>query len=316
MPGLLGAVDRAVALALPVVPRAVVARVARPYIAGATLPDALAAVRELNGRGLAATVDVLGESAHGWADAEALAAEYGQLLAALGAQGLDADLSVKPTGFGLDLDPGRAYGLLRDLAAAVEAAGAFVRLDMESSATTDAILELHRRLRTDGVARCGVVLQAMLHRSVADARALAAGEGADVRVCKGIYRESESIAFHDPERVRASYLEICEALLAGGARVAFATHDERLVERVRELVARLGVPREQVCFELLLGVRPDLAERLRADGERVRVYVPFGERWYEYSVRRLRENPRIAGHVLRALVRPPAARSRPAGRSR
>ena len=176
----------------------------------------------------------------------------------------------------------------------------FVRIDMEASRDTDATLAIWRGLQREGRARVGVVLQAMLRRTVDDARALAR-DGAPVRVCKGIYREPAAIAYQDADAVRASYLETVRVLLAGGSKVAVATHDERLIDAVWKLVDDTGA-NALVEQQMLLGVREALRGELTADGRPVRVYVPYGARWYEYSLRRLQENPKVAGHVARAAL--------------
>jgi proline dehydrogenase len=183
------------------------------------------------------------------------------------------------------------------------AAGRFVRIDMEDSSTTDATLGIYERLRRDGHTRVGVVLQSMLRRSLADARRLLALGEPDVRVCKGIYLEPYAVAYADPELVRRNYVLLCETLLAGGGRVAAATHDERLVYEMRRLGERLDPNGERHEYQMLLGVEPPLRDLLLAAGERLRIYVPYGAESHAYAVRRLQENPRIAGYVLRDLAR-------------
>jgi proline dehydrogenase len=161
---------------------------------------------------------------------------------------------------------------------------------MEDSSTTDRTLQLFRELRADGHANVGVVLQAYLRRTLADVEGLE-----DVRLCKGIYVEPASIAYRDDDAVRANYVRCLEALVAQGSKVAIATHDEYLIREALRIVHAL--PREQYEFQMLLGVRPERADQLVAEGHRLRVYVPFGTKWYEYSIRRLQENPKIAGYV-------------------
>lgn len=301
---LTGALDRLVVGVVPHLPRALVARSSSPYIAGPTLADAVRVVGELNAAGRTATLDVLGEEVRSDEESEAIAAEYHEALAALGQAGLRAGLSVKPTAMGLVLDPERARARISAVVGAAESAGRFVRLDMEDASTTDATLDLYRRLRAEGHERVGVVLQAMLHRTLADAHELAL-VGADVRLCKGIYVEPSSIAYRDPNAIRKAFLAALEQLLDGGARVAVATHDDRLVDAAVEMVRARGITADRYEFQMLLGVRPALGDRLVADGHRLRVYVPYGARWYEYSIRRLRENPAVAGQVFRAVVRDP-----------
>jgi proline dehydrogenase len=289
-----------VARALPYTPRFVVGRVARRYIAGETLDAALATIRDLNGRGAGATLDVLGEFIRDFAEAEATAAEYGRALDAIAQDGLRANVSIKLTAFGLLLDGGRCLALVRRLAEKAAGHRTFLRVDMEDSPCTDRTLALVRALRKEGLP-VGAVLQAYLRRTGDDAAALAA-EGVPVRLCKGIYREPPQVAFQDREEVRASYRTSLRTLLGGTAKVAIATHDEVLVEDAKRALAELRVPKERYEFQMLLGVREWMRDALLAEGHPLRVYVPYGSSWYGYSVRRLRENPAIAGHVFRAML--------------
>jgi proline dehydrogenase len=297
---ILAPVERLIARSLPYAPRPLVGRVARRYIAGDTIADALACVRSLHGRGVSATVAVLGEDVTRDEETRAIVDEYVALIDALADAGLGANVSIKLTSVGLELSPDLCRKRLSTVLDRAAAREVFVRIDMEDAGTTDATLALWRELHAAGRTDVGVVLQAMLRRTIGDARALAA-EGAPVRVCKGIYREPAAIAFQDPEAVRASYLETVRALLAGGARVALATHDDRLTARAWELVDELDAG-DRTEHQMLLGVRERMRDELVAAGRPLRVYVPYGPRWYEYSLRRLQENPQIAGHVARATL--------------
>jgi proline dehydrogenase len=266
-------------------------------------------VRELNAAGLAATVDALGEAIASEQEARAVLEEYRRVLAAVREQRLRAGLSVKPTALGLELSPALCHELVAALAREASAQSAFVRIDMEDSSTTDRTLDLYESLRSEGHANVGVVLQAMLRRSLDDARRVAR-LGASVRVCKGIYREPRELVVGDAEAVRESFLAIAEAVLEGGGPVAFATHDRELAARAERIVERRTPGEAYHEFQLLLGVDPELERLLLERGHRVRIYVPFGARWYEYSLRRLQENPSIAGHVGRAAVARATARLR------
>ena len=291
--------DRAVVRVLPAVPRSVVRRVASPYIAGSTLDDARRVVAGLNAEGMRATVDVLGEEIARPDEAEAIARAYRDALAAITEDGLDANISIKLTGFGLKLDEGLCRELVFGLVADAHQRGTFVRLDMEDSSTTDATLELYRALRAAGHDGVGVVLQAALRRTLSDVEELAALEPS-VRLCKGIYVEPPSVAYQGFDEIRTSFVACLDALLAGPGRVAIATHDEWLIERA---VARVeGVGRGLYEMQMLLGVRADRARRLVADGHPLRIYVPYGEQWYEYSLRRLQENPKVAGYVAKDVL--------------
>jgi proline dehydrogenase len=292
--------DRAVVTLLPAVPRPVVRKLSSRYIAGPTLDDALRVVTELNAQGKLATVDVLGEEVAHEDEAAAIAAQYVAALDAFEREGLDANVSVKPTGLGLKLGYELCKRNVESVIAAAEPTDRFVRIDMEDSTTTDETLRLFRELRDEGHARVGPVLQASLRRTQADAEALA---GASVRLCKGIYVEPESIQFRNDGEVRESFVRSLEALLDGGSYAAIATHDEWLVDEARRLIRERGLGSDRYEFQMLLGVRPELGDRIVAEGHRLRIYVPFGSQWYEYSLRRLQENPKIAGYVTGDLGR-------------
>jgi proline dehydrogenase len=281
---------------LPAVPKPVVHRIARRYIAGDGCDDAMRVVRELNAEGKLATVDVLGEEISRVEEAAEVEQQYRDVLAALESAGLDSTISVKLTALGLNLDRDLARenveGLVRDAAAR----GNVVTIDMEDSSTTDDTLALYRELREAGHENVAIVLQAMLRRTLDDVRAVA-DLNPTVRLCKGIYVEPETIAYRDYDAVRASFVRSLEALLDAGAFVGIATHDEWLIGEGRRLVSERGLGADDYEFQMLLGVRPQRGDELVAEGHGLRVYVPFGDRWYEYSLRRLQENPRIAGYV-------------------
>ncbi len=265
-------------------------RLSSRYIAGPTLDDALRVVRELNEEGKLATIDVLGEEITTADEARAIAGQYLDVLARLDAEGLDSNVSVKLTGLGLELDLDLCRQNLEAVVGDAAERGNFVRIDMEDSTTTDRTLRLHRELRDAGRSNTGVVLQAYLRRTLDDI------EGLDnVRLCKGIYVEPVAIAYKEFEAVRANYVRSLERIVSAGAYVGIATHDEFLIREALRIVR--DAPRDRYEFQMLLGVRPDRADELVAEGHRVRIYVPYGTHWYEYSLRRLQENPKIAGYI-------------------
>ena len=288
--------DRAIVRLLPAVPRPVVQKLSERYIAGPELKDAREAVRRLNAEGKLATIDVLGEEIRTEEEAAAIVRAYQDVFADIERCGLESGVSVKLTGLGLNL----GYEVCRDnLRTVVEDAasrGNFVRIDMEDSSTTDDTLRLYRELREEGHDNIGVVLQAMLRRTQADIAALVDLKPS-VRVCKGIYVEPPDIAYQDFEAVRASFVRAVEALLDAGCYVGIATHDEWLVREGRRLVVEHELERDEYEFQMLLGVRPELGNELVGEGHRLRIYVPFGRHWYEYSLRRLQENPKLAGYI-------------------
>jgi proline dehydrogenase len=288
--------DRAIVRLLPAVPRPVVRRISDRYIAGSDIPDATRVVGKLNADGKLATIDVLGEEITNEEETRVIARAYEDVLAEIDRAQLDSNISVKPTGLGLQLD----YDLCRrNLEKVVREAAErdnFVRIDMEDASTTDATLRLYRELREGGYDNLGVVLQASLRRTVSDVRALA-DLRPSVRICKGIYIEPPSIQFREYDEVRANYVRAMEELLAAGCYLAIATHDEWLIDEGKRLVDERGLQPNEYEFQMLLGVRPRLGDALISEGHRLRIYVPFGAHWYEYSLRRLQENPSIAGYI-------------------
>jgi proline dehydrogenase len=292
-------VDRAIVRLLPAVPRPVVQRLSSRYIAGPTLDDARGTVAGLNAEGKLATIDVLGEEVTKPSEAEAIARAYHDVLDAIAGDQLDASVSVKLTALGLHLDLDLCRSLLGAVVADAAARGLAVCLDMEDSSCTDATLALYRELREANRENVGVALQARLRRTLADVAALAPLRP-EVRICKGIYLEPEAIAFQGRQEIRESFLRVLDALLEAGCYVAVATHDEWLLERALGRLA--GLRPEEYELQMLLGVREERASELVAAGHRVRVYVPYGDRWYEYSLRRLQENPALAGMLAKATL--------------
>jgi proline dehydrogenase len=288
--------DRAIVRVLPAMPRSLVRRISDRYIAGTTIAEAVRVVSRLNAQGKMATVDVLGEEATSRRETLEIVRAYHDVFEAIEREGLDSNVSVKPTGLGLNL----AYELCRaNLFKVVRHAaesGNFVRIDMEDSSTTSDTLELYRELRAEGLDNVGIVLQAALRRSFRDIHALAPLRP-NVRLVKGIYVEPPLIAYQEFEEVQKNFVRCLHELLQAGSYTAIATHDEHLLTEGKRLVAERGLSRDEYEFQMLLGVREVAANRLVRDGHRLRIYVPFGEHWYRYSLRRLQENPKIAGYV-------------------
>jgi proline dehydrogenase len=288
--------DRAIVRLLPAVPRPVVQKLSERYIAGPELKDAREAVRRINAEGKLATIDVLGEEITTEEEAAAIVRAYQDVFADIERCGLDSGVSVKLTGLGLKLDYDLCRENLRTVVEDAASRGNFVRIDMEDSSTTDDTLRLYRELRESGHDNLGVVLQAMLRRTSSDIAALADLKPS-VRLCKGIYLEPPDVAYQDYEAVRASFVRALEKLLDAGCYVGIATHDAWLLAEGRRLVAEHGLARDDYEFQMLLGVRPELGDELVVEGHRLRIYVPFGRHWYAYSLRRLQENPKIAGYI-------------------
>jgi proline dehydrogenase len=288
--------DRAIVRVLPAVPRPVVKRLSQRYIAGPTLDDAVAVVKRLNDAGKMATIDVLGEEITRREEATALLAEYEDVFETIEREQLDSNVSVKLTGLGLGLDHDFCRENAAELVREAAARGNFVRIDMEDSSTTSETLEIYRELRSQGLDNVGVVLQAYMKRTLADVAELAELRP-NVRVCKGIYVEPPEVAFQEFETVRLNFVEAVGALLELGAYIGVATHDDWIIGEALDLIEERRLEPDHYEFQMLLGVRPELGDELVREGHRLRIYVPYGRQWYEYSLRRLQENPKIAGYI-------------------
>jgi proline dehydrogenase len=292
--------DNLVKYGMPMVPKFIVGRVARRYVAGESLDDAVQTIRRLNAEGAMTTVDVLGEEVSEPAKAEAAVAEYVRLLDRIETEALDANISIKPTLVGLKIDEALCAKHVCTIAARAAQSSNFVRIDMEDHTCTDPTIRVYRRALEE-IGNVGIVLQAYMRRTPADINDLLPLDP-NVRICKGIYREPRAIAWKDFETVRSSFIYAMEKLLENNCYVGIATHDPHLVWAGMRAVDRLGLDRHQYEFQMLLGVDPELRRIILDGGHRLRVYVPYGRDWYPYSVRRLRENPTVARHVIRAML--------------
>ena len=292
--------DKAVSLALPAVPKPIVGFFSKRYIAGSSRDDAVRVVRELAHEGAMSTLDILGEFVSSLAQADANAKAYVDLVGFLGAQAVsNPNVSVKLTAFGLLLDPAHCLAHMRALIRAAAAVDGFVRIDMEDAPCTDRTIAIYRTLRSEFEGRVGIVLQSRLRRTLADVDALT--DEARHRLLVD--------AITDPEIIRSNFTLALARMFERGAYVGIATHDERLVWEALRLVRKFALTRDRYEFQMLLGVEEELRLILLREGHRLRVYVPYGEEWYAYSVRRLRESPQIAGHTFRALIRRRPART-------
>jgi len=292
--------DKLVSFGIPMVPKFIVGKVASRYVAGESLQDAVRSISNLNADGAMATVDVLGEEVTEPARADSAVNQYLGLLDEIHDRKLDANISVKPTMLGLKIDDRLcADNVIKIVERAAEFEN-FVRIDMEDSSCTDATLRLYRAVRS-AHPNVGVVLQSYMRRTTADINELLPLLP-NLRICKGIYRESRVIAWHDPDTIRSNFVYNMEKLMTAGAYVGIATHDPKLVLAGLQAVDRLGLEPHQYEFQMLLGVDLELRKIILDGGHRLRVYVPYGADWYPYSIRRLRENPTIARHVMRAMV--------------
>ena len=296
----MGIVDRAIANSVPVIPRPIVKKISSRYIAGDTLDEAVKTVRELNREGCVATIDLLGESTQSKADAAGKLKDYKKVVDTLDEHGLAGGISIKLTGLGLKLNEELCRANVEEIVEYAGQRGRFVRVDMEDSPHTDATLaivhDMYRRHKNTGA-----VLQSYMRRSLEDVQNVIEA-GFSVRLCKGIYDEPRAVAYKDFDTVRQNYIFLLDELLRGGVYVGIATHDEYLIWHALRLIHQLEVPKDRYEFQMLLGVDEELRSILVNAGHKLRVYVPFGEDWYEYSTRRLKENPKIAGYVAKDVI--------------
>jgi len=291
------------ALAIPFVPRALIKKISRRYIAGESLTDAIEKVHRLNAAGFSATLDVLGETVASADEAEIMLSEYMKLLAAIQAHGLNAEISIKPSALGLLVDEKKCEHLVRQVLIASAAHGNFACVDMEDVTCTQKEIELFARVESDHD-NVGLALQAYLKRTYGDIDRLLRNRSA-IRICKGIYVEDRlhlvERAREDRTAINVHFINHVSRCFKAGAFVAIATHDAALVDDLIAVVHREGVARTKFEFQMLLGVCEPLRDKLLAMGFNVRIYVPYGKDWYGYSTRRIKENPSIAGHVIKAM---------------
>jgi proline dehydrogenase len=285
--------------AVQVMPKPVVGFFSKKYIAGETIDEAVDYVKMLNSKGIYATMDVLGESVTNKSEALEDKIKAMEVLNVIAKNRLLANLSIKPTQMGLSIDKEFAYEQVKELVEKAAQINNFVRIDMEDSPYTDATFDLFRRLK-EKYDNVGVVIQAYLKRSLKDVIELNK-IGTNYRLCKGIYIEPEEIAYKGKQAVRDNFINVLAQMFRDGNYVGIATHDEYLIKKSYELIRDMNIPKDKCEFQMLLGVREDLRDKINKDGYKVRIYVPFGKDWYPYSIRRLKENPQVAGHIFKAL---------------
>jgi len=286
---------------LPLVPKPIVRRIAKPYIAGETLPELVSVVQELNHDRFIVATSILGEFVTEVKDAEEAVQQYQEVLTEIKDLKLESNIHIKLSHFGLKLDKEVCYNNLINILKTAADCGNFVRIDMEDSTCTDDTLAIYKRAR-EKFENVGVVIQACMKRSNEDIDSLKAMK-ANVRICKGIYIEPPEIAYNDREIVRQNYSTLLKDLLGAGCYVGIATHDKWLVDDAFQTIEELALDHTQYEFQMLYGVDPQLRQMIRDAGHRMRVAVPFGPSWYPYSIRRLRKNPTVARYVLQALFK-------------
>ncbi|MBW6502143.1 MAG: proline dehydrogenase family protein [Bacteroidales bacterium] len=298
-------INKFIAAILPWFPRKFVWIFSRPYISGETVDDAMRVSKELNNKNIKVTIDVLGEFIKTLDEAESNKKEYLHLIDVATKTGIDGNFSLKPTSFGLLPDKDVCYGHIREIVARATSLNAFIRIDMEDSPCTDPEIELFRKLRAEFPGNVGLVLQAYLRRTMSDLVSLAELNDPEFplsfRLCKGIYVEPEEIAFKKYEEINQHFLEDLEFMFSNRIFAGIATHDKPLIEGAYRLIEKYKVPKEFYEFQMLYGVTPRLRDSVVSKGHNMRVYVPFGKEWFGYSTRRLKENPKMASHIIKAI---------------
>ncbi|MCU0342981.1 MAG: proline dehydrogenase family protein [Ignavibacterium sp.] len=281
-------------------PKPVVGFFSKKYIAGETLQEAVDFVKKLNSKGIYATLDVLGESVANKEESIKCKKEALEVLETIEKNKLMANLSIKPTQMGLAIDEQFAYEQVLELVKKAAEYKNFVRIDMEDSPFTDKTLNLYKRIYAD-YKNVGVVIQSYMKRSLDDVISLNK-ISTNYRLCKGIYVEPASIAYKGKQEVRDNFLKILDQMFKDDNYVGIATHDKPLIDAAYTRIKEQNIPKDRFEFQMLLGVREDLRDKINADGYKIRIYVPFGKDWYAYSVRRLKENPSVAGHIAKSFL--------------
>lgn len=297
--------NKFIAAILPYFPKKFVWIFSRSYISGETIEDAMRVSKELNRNKIKVTLDVLGEFIKTLEEAEENKKEYLNLIDVTYKSGVDGNFSVKPTSFGLLIDKDICYTYIREIVAKAASYNGFIRIDMEDSPCTDLEIELFRKLKREFPGNVGLVIQAYLRRTMNDIKDLSDLNNEtyplSFRLCKGIYIEPEAIAFKKYEEVNQHFLEDLEFILKNKIHVGIATHDKPLIDGAYKLLEKYKVPKNMYEFQMLYGVTPKLRESIVNEGHPMRVYVPFGKKWFGYSTRRLKENPKIASHIIKAI---------------
>lgn len=294
-----------IAAMLPYLPKKLIWVFSKRYIAGESVDDAIRVARELNSKGVKVTLDILGEFIKTLDEAEKNKQQYLSLIDTIQKEKIDGNYSVKPTMFGLLIDKEVCYQHLREIVAKAASYNSFIRIDMEDSSCTDLEIELYRRLKSEYPKNVGLVVQAYLKRTLDDLKKLLDLNSKEIpmnyRLCKGIYVEPAEIAFKKYEEVNQHYLEDLEFMFQNGIYACIATHDKPLVDGAYRLIEKYKVPNNMLEFQMLYGVTPELRDSIVGKGYTMRVYVPFGKQWFGYSTRRLKENPKMTSHIIKAL---------------
>jgi len=298
--------NKFIAWILPFFPKKVIWIFSKSYISGETIEDAMVVSKDLNKKNIKVTLDVLGEFIKTLDEAETNKKEYLELIDVTFKNGVDGNFSVKPTSFGLLIDKEVCYSYIREIVAKAAYYNSFIRIDMEDSPCTQLEIDLFRRLKTEFPSNVGLVIQSYLKRTLNDIKSLTDLNSEAIplsfRLCKGIYIEPEAISYKKYEEINQHYLEDLEFMLKNRIHVGIATHDKPLIAGAYELIKKYNVPKGLYEFQMLYGVTPKLRESVVNEGHNMRVYVPFGEKWFGYCTRRLKENPRMASDIIKAII--------------
>jgi len=297
--------NKFIASILPYFPKSFVWLFSKRYIAGKTVEDAIKASKDLNSQGIMVTIDILGEFIKNLSEAETNKKEYIELIERVEKEKINGNYSVKPTMFGLLLDKEACYQHIREVVAVAAKHNNFIRIDMEDSPCTDMEIEIYRRLKAEFPNHVGLVLQAYMKRTLTDIQNLMEVHTPEVplnfRLCKGIYVEPSKIAFKAYDEINQHFIEDIDFCLKNGIYAGIATHDKPVVEGALKIIEKYNLPKEKYEFQMLYGVTPELRKSIIEKGHRMRVYVPFGEQWFGYSTRRLKENPKMAWLIIKAI---------------
>lgn len=292
--------DKLVVWSLPLVPKPIVGYFSKTYISGPKLQDAVRVIKDLNARGIMATMDLLGEESKDRDKARQAMEEYIRILQTIDDEKLNSNVSVKPTQMGLLIDKEFCYDNIKRIVQEAKKHQNFVRIDMEDRHCTSDTIDIYLRLKQEFEGHVGTVIQAYLRRTSADVNNLIKHK-ANLRLCKGIYVEPREVAYKDMAIINENFKFNLEKLLSNGCYVGIATHDEKLVWHALTLIERFNLKKEDYEFQMLLGVDEQLRQIIVDAGHRLRVYVPYGQEWYAYSTRRLKENPKMAGYVFKRI---------------
>lgn len=284
---------------MPLIPKSIIKSVAKRYIAGSYLSDAINMTKKFEANGAMTTIDLLGEFVQEKEKALHERGEITKIVDAIKSNNLKTYVSIKPTSLGLGIDENFGYENIEYLIKYARDNQQFMRLDMENSPYTEKTLNAYRKLRSNGLDNVGVVIQAYMKRSENDLINLKEFKP-NVRLCKGIYKESAEIAIQDKQAIRDNWKKLLAFLFENGSYIGIATHDDELINFALDYITKNNISRDQYEFQMLLGVRETRRDEIIKLGHKIRIYTPFGEDWYGYSIRRLEENPDMAGHIFKA----------------